>query len=130
MLHNGGGQHVPATEGRDGSDRSGRVAGGGSAGCRRQHVIHEPGFGATGFDEATLSAPALTAEAGEDAVELRWQAVPGAVRYELLVWTSADGFQEIGGDNLTGTTYSHTGACGGHNLPLRGACAERVGRGE
>ena len=63
--------------------------------------------------EATLSAPALTAEAGEDAVELRWQAVTGAVRYELLVWTSADGFQEIGGDNLTGTTYSHTGLAAG-----------------
>ena len=66
-----------------------------------------------GSTEATLSAPALTAEAGEDAVELRWQAVPGAVRYELLVWTSADGFQEIGGDNLTGTTYSHTGLAAG-----------------
>ena len=65
--------------------------------------------------EATLSAPALTAEAGEGegAVELRWEAVTGAVRYELLVWTSADGFQEIGGDNLTGTTYSHTGLAAG-----------------
>ena len=65
--------------------------------------------------EATLSAPALTAEAGEGegAVELRWEAVTGAVRYELLVWTSADGFQDIGGDNLTGTTYSHTGLAAG-----------------
>ena len=65
--------------------------------------------------EATLSAPALTAEAGEGegAVELRWEAVTGAARYELLVWTSADGFQDIGGDNLTGTTYSHTGLAAG-----------------
>ena len=38
--------------------------------------------------EATLSAPALTAEAGEGTVELRWEAVTGAVRYELLAWTS------------------------------------------
>ena len=28
--------------------------------------------------EATLSAPALTAEAGEDSVELSWEAVTGA----------------------------------------------------
>ena len=65
--------------------------------------------------EATLSAPVLAAEAGEGegAVELRWEAVTGAVRYELLVWTSADGFQDIGGDNLTGTTSSHTGLAAG-----------------
>ena len=66
--------------------------------------------------EATLSAPALTAEAGEGegTVELRWQAVTGAVRYELLAWTSgADDWQDIGGDNLTGTTFSHTGLAAG-----------------
>ena len=40
---------------------------------------------------------------------MRWEAVTGAVRYELLAWTSADGFQEIGGDNLTGTSYTHSG---------------------
>ena len=51
----------------------------------------------------------MTAEAGEGTVELRWEAVTGAVRYELLAWTSADGFQEIGGDNLTGTSYTHSG---------------------
>ena len=64
---------------------------------------------------SVLSMPVLTAEAGEGegTVELRWQAVAGAVRYELLVWTSADGFQEIGGDNLTGTTYSHAGLTAG-----------------
>ena len=80
--------------------------------------------------EATLSAPALTAEAGEGegAVELRWEAVTGAARYELLVWTSADGFQDIGGDNLTGTTYSHTGLAAGHDLLLHGACGRRWGR--
>ena len=62
--------------------------------------------------EATLSAPVLAAESGEGegTVELRWEVVTGAVRYELLAWTSgADDWQDIGGDNLTGTTFSHTG---------------------
>ena len=63
--------------------------------------------------EAALSAPSLTAEAGEGEVALRWDAVSGAVRYELWVWTSAAGWQDIGGDNLTGTTYSHTGLTAG-----------------
>ena len=66
--------------------------------------------------EAALSAPVLSAEAGagEGTVELRWEAVTGAVRYELLAWTSgADDWQDIGGDNLTGTTFSHTGLAAG-----------------
>ena len=66
--------------------------------------------------EATLSAPVLAAESGEGegTVELRWEAVTGAVRYELLAWTSgADDWQDIGGDNLTGTTFSHTGLAAG-----------------
>ena len=45
---------------------------------------------------------------------MRWEAVTGAVRYELVAWTSgAADWQEIGGDNLTGTTYSHTGLAAG-----------------
>ena len=63
--------------------------------------------------EATLSAPELTAEAGESAVGLSWTAVIGAERYELWVWTSADGWQQIGGDNLTDTSYNHTGLAAG-----------------
>ena len=63
--------------------------------------------------EATLSAPALTAEAGESAVGLSWGAVQGAERYEPWVWTSADGWQQIGEDDLTGTTYSHVGLTAG-----------------
>ncbi len=53
--------------------------------------------------EATLSAPGLTLDASEDAIELSWTAVIGAKRYELWVWTSADGWQQIGGDNLNET---------------------------
>ena len=63
--------------------------------------------------EASLSAPALTAEAGDGTVELSWTAVTGAERYELWVWTSVDGWQQIGGDNLTDTAYRHTGLTAG-----------------
>ena len=61
-----------------------------------------------------LTAPALTAQAATGAVALRWEAVAGAVRYELMVWWDgiAD-WQQIGGDNLTGTSYTHTGLAAG-----------------
>ena len=59
--------------------------------------------------EAAVPAPSLTAEANNNGTaELNWTAVTGAERYELWVWTSADGWQQIGGDSLTDTTYSHT----------------------
>jgi fibronectin type 3 domain-containing protein len=60
-----------------------------------------------------IAAPTLTAQAGEGEVELSWGMVQGAERYELWDWTNADGWQQIGGDNLTGTTYSHTGLTAG-----------------
>ena len=61
-----------------------------------------------------LTVPALTARAAAGAVELRWEAVAGAVRYELRVWWDglAD-WQPFGGDNLTGTSYTHTGLAAG-----------------
>ena len=37
----------------------------------------------------------------------------GAERYELWVWISADGWQQIGGDSLADMTYSHTGLTAG-----------------
>ena len=51
--------------------------------------------------------------AGEAAVELNWTEIAGAQRYVLWTWTSADGWQQIGGDNLTGTTHTHTGVTSG-----------------
>ena len=60
-----------------------------------------------------VAAPTLTAQAGEGEVELSWGMVQGAERYELWDWTNADGWQQIGGDNLTSTTYSHTGLTAG-----------------
>ncbi len=54
-----------------------------------------------------LTAPALTAKAGEYAVELSWESVPGAVRYELMVWWHPlPAWQSIGG--VTGTSYMHS----------------------
>ena len=58
--------------------------------------------------DSQLPAPALTAQATDDAVELRWQSVDRAVRYELRSWTEAGGWQRLGGENLTATTFNHT----------------------
>ena len=57
---------------------------------------------------AVLSAPVLTAQASEDGVELSWTTVHGATRYELFVWDSVNEWRPIGGDSLTGTTYTYT----------------------
>ena len=62
---------------------------------------------------AVLSAPVLTAQAAEDGVELSWTTVHGATRYELLVWDSVNDWLQIGGDGLTGTTYTHTDPAAG-----------------
>ena len=63
--------------------------------------------------EPSLSAPVLTAEAGEEKVELSWGAVQGAERYEFWVWTSADGLQRLDDGARTGTTYRHAGLTAG-----------------
>ena len=61
---------------------------------------------------ATASAPSalkLTAEATARGVVLRWETAPDAARYELMTWWDAGtGWQPIGGDKLTGTSYTHT----------------------
>lgn len=57
----------------------------------------------------TETAPALTATPAAGAVELSWTEVAGATRYALYTWwDAATGWQQIGGDSLTGTTYTHT----------------------
>ena len=55
---------------------------------------------------AALAAPVLTAQASEDGVELSWTTVHGATRYDLFVWDSVNEWRQIGGDSLTGTTYT------------------------
>ena len=62
--------------------------------------------------ESTLSTPALTAQATAGAIELRWEAVAGAVRYELMVWWKGrTAWQPIEG--TTGTSYTHSGLTAG-----------------
>ena len=62
---------------------------------------------------AALAVPVLTAQATEDGVELSWTTVHGATRYELWVWDSVNEWRQIGGDSLTGTTYTHTDPAAG-----------------
>ena len=63
---------------------------------------------------APLAAPELTARTVAGAVELSWNAVPGAARYELSTWWASDpGWQPLGGDSLTGTAYTHTDVAAG-----------------
>ena len=58
-------------------------------------------------------APTLTAQATANGIELSWTAVSDAVRFELWSWTSTDGWQQLGDDGLTGTTYVHGDAAAG-----------------
>ena len=61
-----------------------------------------------------ISAPTLTAIAGEEAIDLSWNAVENAVRYELMVWWDPlPNWQPFGGNNLTATSYTHTGLTAG-----------------
>ena len=69
---------------------------------------------ATPTPASVLPVPQLTAQAGADAVELRWAEVSGAARYDLMTWWDAGtGWQPIGGANLTGTSYTHTNVTAG-----------------
>ena len=70
----------------------------------------------------------LKARATERGVELSWEAAAGAVRYELITWWDQNlSWQAIGGDNLTGTTYTHTEGCGGDEVPVQHPRGERGG---
>ena len=66
-----------------------------------------------GVTASTLSAPTLTAQATENGINLRWSEVTGATRYELYAWTEAAGWWEIGGDNLTGSSFTHSDVTAG-----------------
>ena len=77
-----------------------------------------------------LSVPTLTVEATEGGVELSWEIVKGAVRYELMVWWDADtGWQPIGGANLTGTSYTHTDVTAGRTYYYTVQAVDAAGAG-
>ncbi len=55
-----------------------------------------------------LPAPTLTPQiSGANTVALSWTNVSGAIRYVLYAWDEINLWQQIGGDNLTGTSYLH-----------------------
>ncbi len=55
------------------------------------------------------STDSLTAEVGEGVVELRWNAVTDAVRYEVYAWWAAEpGWQRLDDGSVTGTAYTHS----------------------
>ena len=61
-----------------------------------------------------LSAPALTAKAGDGVVELTWTPVTGAVRYELWVWRdSASGWVRLDDGSLTDISFTDRGVSPG-----------------
>ena len=62
-----------------------------------------------------LSQPVLSAQGGGSAVQLSWTEVSGTLRYVLMVYTTANGWERLGGDNLTDTAYRHTGLSAGTN---------------
>ena len=72
-----------------------------------------PSAGAPAAPASALSAPLLVAAPAENAVELSWTAAAGAVRYELWVWDRVNEFEKLGGDNLSGTAYTHSGVTAG-----------------
>ena len=62
---------------------------------------------------ARLDAPTITATAEGGAIELSWNQVSGAVRYELWTWTDDAGWQQLDEGNLTATTHRHDGVTPG-----------------
>ena len=56
-----------------------------------------------------LSAPVVTVAAVDGAIDVRWNTVPGAVRYILISWWDAAlAWQDIGGDDLTAAAFTHS----------------------
>ena len=51
--------------------------------------------------------PTVTAESMEGGIRIEWVAVQDAVLYQLHAYTTATGWYEIGGVNLTGTSFIH-----------------------
>ncbi len=65
-------------------------------------------------DEPAPAAPTITAQPlGETTIHLSWNAVQDAARYELWVWDIVNEWQQLGGDNLTATSYNHAGLTSG-----------------
>ena len=85
-------------------------------------VVMLAAFGAIAFDTSNVAyaqgpvpaAPTLTAQAsGATTIDLSWNAVDGAARYELWAWDSVNGWDQLDDGSLTITSHSHTGLTSG-----------------
>ena len=85
-------------------------------------VVMLAAFGAIAFDTSNVAyaqgpvpaAPTLTAEAtGADTINLTWNDVDDAARYELWAWDSVNEWDQLDDGSLTGTSHSHTGLTSG-----------------
>ena len=85
-------------------------------------VVMLAAFGAIAFDTSNVAyaqgpvpaAPTLTAEAsGATTIDLSWDAVDDAARYELWAWDSVNEWDQLDDGSLTITSHSHTGLTSG-----------------
>ena len=58
---------------------------------------------------ASPSAPSLTANYEEKSVAISWDAVAGALRYQLWVWTASDLWLQLDDGSLADTSFDHGG---------------------
>ena len=79
-------------------------------------VVMLAAFGAIAFDTSNVAyaqgvpdEPTLTATAsGTNTIDLEWNDVDTAARYDLWAWDNVNEWQQLGGGTLTGTSYSHS----------------------
>ena len=84
-------------------------------------VVMLAAFGAIAFDTSNVAyaqgvpdEPTLTATAsGADTIDLEWNDVDTAARYELWAWDSVNEWDQLDDGSLTGTSHSHTGLTSG-----------------
>lgn len=70
-------------------------------------ILYYPTF-VSAQQNATLSPPKLTAKVVGNSVDLSWNAVEGAIRYDLRVRRKGiSGWKRLGGNSLTATFFTH-----------------------
>ena len=73
---------------------------------------------------STLAAPTLTAQANDSAIELSWDAVDGAARYQLATRPRGGEWLYLDNDTLTDTAFTHNNPAPGHHPRLPGPCSQ------